>query len=246
MIQISHNELVTLCTKAFIGLHKNCGEADVIANMVADLEMVGLDGIKHFIKALDFLADDLDSPVKVDTSSEQRLSVNLKGSSILCHLPSLLDYSLEKLADQQTVSLQISHCHNRWLAFGELIKLAQNGLSVKASWNNGPESIQLVYILGAGQSLPELYLTQQKADDQHSLSIEISRQSITHPLAGDMTQHITSSMQAERKRKAWKQGISVSRENWDTIKSVASTILVESNIVSLRGAGADHQLLVSE
>lgn len=246
MIQVSHNELVTLCTKAFIGLHKNCGEADVIANMVADLEMVDLDGIKHFIKALDFLADDLDSPVKVDTSSEQRLSANLKGSSILCHLPALLDFSLEKLANQPTVTLHISHCHNRWLAFGELIKLANNGLSVKASWNNGPQSIQLVYILEAGQSLPELYLTQKEAVDQHSLSIEISRQAITHPLAGDMTQHITSSMQAESKRKAWKQGISVSREDWDTIKSVASTILVESNAVSLRGAGADHELLASE
>ncbi|AQS39102.1 Protein of unknown function (DUF3726) [Shewanella psychrophila] len=246
MIQVSHNELVTLCTKAFISLHKNCGEADVIANMVADLEMVGLDGIKHFIKALDFLAGDLDSPVKVDILSEQILSADLKGCSILCHLPTLLDYSLDQLTDHQTVTLQISHCHNRWLAFGELIKLAKNGLSIKASWNNGPESIQLVYILDAGQSLPELYLTRQKADDQHSLSIEISRQSITHPLGGDMTHHITSSIQAESKRKAWKQGISVSREDWDTIKSVASTILVESNAVSLRGAGADHQLLISE
>ncbi|EKO3865360.1 DUF3726 domain-containing protein, partial [Vibrio harveyi] len=39
---VSHNELVAAVNKAFLGMRRHCGEADVIANMVADLQMVGL------------------------------------------------------------------------------------------------------------------------------------------------------------------------------------------------------------
>ena len=45
---VSHNELVAAVNKAFLGMRRTCGEADVIANMVADLQMVGLDGVRHF------------------------------------------------------------------------------------------------------------------------------------------------------------------------------------------------------
>lgn len=37
---VSHNELVAAVNKAFLGMRRHCGEADVIANMVADLQMV--------------------------------------------------------------------------------------------------------------------------------------------------------------------------------------------------------------
>ena len=39
---VSHNELVAVTNKAFLGMRRTCGEADVIANMVADLQMIGL------------------------------------------------------------------------------------------------------------------------------------------------------------------------------------------------------------
>ena len=33
---VSHNELVAAVNKAFLGMRRHCGEADVIANMVVN------------------------------------------------------------------------------------------------------------------------------------------------------------------------------------------------------------------
>ncbi len=115
MMQVSHNELVVLIGKAFTGLRRSCGEADMIANMVADLEMVGLNGVEHFVKALEFLQQERDCPVDVEASSPSLLTANLHGCSILCHLPTVLDFTLEKLIGKSSITLNIQHCHNRWL-----------------------------------------------------------------------------------------------------------------------------------
>lgn len=243
-IQVSHNELITLCAKAFIGLNKHCGEADIIAQMVADLEMVGLDGIKHFVNALQFIENDHDLPIRVDNTFEQGVKADLKNCSIICHLPNLLDFALEKLAQRQTVILQINHCHNRWLSFGELLKLSKKGLSVKACWNNGSTAQQVIYILDAHQCFPELYLFNQTENDKHSLTIEISKDTLSHPVSHNNMQHISSSRQADNKHNAWKLGMSVSQVDWAYIQSIASHILVESSEISHRGAGGDHQPLI--
>lgn len=239
-IQVSHNELTTLCAKAFMGLNKHCGEADIIAKMVADLEMVGLNGVKHFVNALQFIENDHDQPISIDRECQQGIKADLKDCSIICHLPGLLDYSLEKLADQTSITLTLTHCHNRWLAFGELLKLAKQDLSVKASWNNGSTAQHVIYILDAGQCLPELYLFDQKESDTHSLTIEISQHPLSHPAVHDNMQHISASHQADNQQNAWKQGISVSQEDWAYIHAIASHILVESNERSRMGAGGDH------
>ena len=57
-ICVSQTELKTLCSKAFNGLKLKAGEAEVIAKMVLELELVGLRGVDHFIEALEHLKDD--------------------------------------------------------------------------------------------------------------------------------------------------------------------------------------------
>ena len=54
-ISVSRTELATMCNNAFNGLKRDSGEADIISKMVVDLQMVGLDGVKHFAKALKYL-----------------------------------------------------------------------------------------------------------------------------------------------------------------------------------------------
>lgn len=239
MITVSHNELVVLCAKAFNGLQRTCGEADMIANMVADLEMVGLKGIERFVNALAFLQYESDSPIKVTHPSETQISTDLHGSSILCHLPGILDYSIEKLISQEQVSLHMEHCHNRWLAFGELIKLAGKGLSVQAQWSNGhgPKQKHVVYILNAGCILPELYISEKSTSDQHSLSIAISKKSIPLPNSAPETTHLSSAILQQAKQHAWQEGITVNSTDWKKIKQAAGAILVENSERSELGAG---------
>lgn len=246
MMQVSHNELVVLTGKAFAGMRRSCGEADMIANMVVDLEMVGLNGVDHFVKALDFLQQERDCPVDVEASSSSLLTANLHGCSILCHLPTLLDYTLEKLIHRKAITLNIQHCHNRWLAFGELVKLAAKGLSVKATWHNGHDPKHIVYVLNKGCINPELFVSAQPApqpEDLHSLKIEISTQVIALPAATEFDHHISSQRLAETQAQAWQQGIAVDKAHWQRIKQAAGAILVESSDTSRRGAGESEPSL---
>lgn len=238
MMQVSHNELVVLSAKAFDGLRRHCGESDMIANMVADLEMAGLNGVQHFVNALAFMKNENDGPVQVDAFTGSQLTANLHGCSILCHLPTLLDYTVEKLVDQPTITLHIEQCHNRWLAFGELVKLAGKGLSVKAQWYNGNDPKHVVYVLNAGCILPDIYLS--KADptmNKHSLTIEISKTPIPQPRLTAHHQHISSATLAAAKRHAWQHGVTVNKSDWLKIKQTAEGILVESSDASRLGAG---------
>ncbi|MCD9477777.1 DUF3726 domain-containing protein [Photobacterium phosphoreum] len=240
MINVSHNELITQCTKAFEGLQRQCGEADMIANMVVDLEMVGLNGVSHFVNALHFLALEQDEAVYVEPVINQQLTANLLGCSILCHLPNLLDFTIDNLANRSSIVLNITQCHHRWLAFSELIKLAGKGLSVKAQWLNSSDYKQVVYILNAGQLLPELYIANHKVTanelslimDLQSLSIEISKKTLTFPFIKEDYQHLSSFDLQAAKQHAWKHGISIAVEHWQIIKHAASALLVESNEIS--------------
>lgn len=236
-MNISHNELVVMCTKAFAGLHRYNGEADIIANMVVDLEMVGLHGVDHFINALALLAHEQDCPIKITTETAQQITVDLHGYSILCHLPILLDYAVEKLTYQSQIILNIEQCHSRWLAFSELIKLANIGLSVRAYWFNSLTSHHVIYILNAGQTLPELYLyppsqlpiTDAHIDPLHCLSIEINQQPVSLPAPSISVKHIASTTLLMAKKNTWQQGITITPMAWEIIRQFAGSILVESN-----------------
>ncbi|MCX4026365.1 DUF3726 domain-containing protein [Spartinivicinus marinus] len=236
-MQVSHNELVTLCEKAFSGLQRHCGEPNIIANMVVDLEMVGLNGIQHFVKALTFLQNDSDLPPQVDSSSPSQLVADLKGSSILGYLPILLDYAQEQLANKNSITLSIEHCHNRWLAFGVLINLANQGLSVKAAWSNGSHPQHVVYLITPSNQLPEIYIADVPTDCLHSLTIEISKSPIQPPQQKEYNQHITSDELNSAKQHAWANGIMVSESDWDKLKQHAKAILVATNEISQLGAG---------
>ncbi len=82
---VSHNELVAAVNKAFLGMRRHCGEADVIANMVADLQMVGLHGVRHFNNASLFLNLDSDCAVSITSNTDSHIEVELHNGSIACH-----------------------------------------------------------------------------------------------------------------------------------------------------------------
>lgn len=244
MILLSHNELVTLAAKAYRGLNRQCGEPDRIANMVADLEMVGLNGIKHFLKALEFLETDKDIPPELDSAVPDFVKANLHGCSILCHLPALLAYAMENLsgdkaATHDTLTLQVENCHNRWLAYGELTRLAEQGYSIKATWSNGSEPKHIVYILNSGQAQPDIYLCDQQMGDLNAMTIEVSKQPIN--LGGvalpDTMEKLAADELAQIKQASWQQGIEVYESDWHQLKKAAGAILVETSEISEKGAG---------
>ncbi|WP_346266806.1 DUF3726 domain-containing protein, partial [Vibrio parahaemolyticus] len=105
---VSNNELVAAVNKAFLGMRRHCGEADVIANMVADLQMVGLHGVRHFNNASLLLGLDSDCAVSVTNSTPSNIEVELHNGSVACHLPALLDFALEKMINRKSITITLT------------------------------------------------------------------------------------------------------------------------------------------
>ena len=174
---VSHNELVAAVNKAFLGMRRHCGEADVIANMVADLQMVGLNGVRHFNNASLFLNLDSDCAVTITGNTGSSIEIELHNGSVACHLPAVLDFALEKMINTKSVTITLKQCHNRWLAYSELARLSAKGIACRAQWVNGTSPKRTLYVLNRGHIAPEVFFSDQVEDhstDYHSMTIELS------------------------------------------------------------------------
>ena len=238
---VSHNELTGVVNKAFLGMRRTCGEADIIANMVAGLQMVGLNGIGHFNNAARFLTVEKDCPVDIFTTNDGSLVVDLHGCSLACHLPVVIDYAIEKMVGKKHLTIELKNCHNRWLAYNELVKLTAKGLACKAQWNNGSSPQNTLYILNQGCVAPELFLSDHldfAESALHDMTIQLSVKSFD--IAGysaGYTRHIKSSELNRALHDTWNDGILVDDVEWETLKKTATALLVENSEQSLKGAG---------
>ncbi|WP_250163316.1 DUF3726 domain-containing protein [Psychrobacter sp. WY6] len=147
---VSHNEIVTIVHKAFTGMHREVGEADVIATMVAELQMAGLDGIRHFNNASPYILTEHDTPIDIVYQEDGAIRLDLHGSSLACHLPTIIDYALEKMGDLAHFHIYLQNCHNRWLAYSELVELAAKGFACLAKWDNGSVPKHTLFTLNQG------------------------------------------------------------------------------------------------
>ncbi|MGF1749035.1 DUF3726 domain-containing protein [Vibrio cionasavignyae] len=238
---VSHNELVAAVNKAFLGMRRSCGEADVIANMVADLQMVGLHGVRHFNNASRYISHDQDCPADITLAQPQLISVDLHRCSLACHLPVIMDYAIEKMVGSKSMTIELNHCHNRWLAYSELVKLAAKGIACMARWTNGSSPKHTMYILNRGCVAPELFLSdalEAPESDSNSMVIELSTQDFNvKALSRGYSVHIDSNELSQAQQDAWHNGINVDSQEWGQLKQTATAILVENSEQSVKGAG---------
>ncbi|MFA0438916.1 hypothetical protein BCU70_09440 [Vibrio sp. 10N.286.49.C2] len=238
---VSHNELVAAVNKAFLGMRRSCGEADVIANMVADLQMVGLHGVRHFNNASAYIDHDQDCPADIMLTAQGLITADLHRCSVACHLPVIIDYAIEKMIGSKTMKIELTHCHNRWLAYSELVKLAAKGIACSAKWTNGSSPKHTMYILNRGCVAPELFLSDVLATDLldcHSMTIELSVQDFdVQALSDGYSVHIDANELSQAQHNAWHNGITVDDQEWLQLKQTATAILVENSEQSIKGAG---------
>ncbi|EEX31380.1 MULTISPECIES: DUF3726 domain-containing protein [Vibrio] len=238
---VSHNELVAAVNKAFLGARRLCGEADVIANMVADLQMAGLHGVRQFNNASRFLGLDSDCAVSISQRSDESLEVDLHNSSVACHLPAVLDFALEKMVQSKTITIELKQCHNRWLAYSELVKLAAKGIACRARWTNGTSPKNVLYVLNRGQIAPELYFSEESRgsiESEHSMTIELAVSDFDVSASSQgYNVYVDAKELVDAQQSSWREGIFVEDEEWELLKQTATVFLVENSERSRQGAG---------
>ncbi|WP_201540615.1 DUF3726 domain-containing protein [Psychrobacter sp. 1044] len=237
---VSHNEIVTIVHKAFTGMHREVGEADVIATMVAELQMAGLDGIRHFNNASPYILTEHDTPIDIVYQEDGAIRLDLHGSSLACHLPTIIDYALEKMGDLAHFHIYLQNCHNRWLAYSELVELAAKGFACLAKWDNGSVPKHTLFTLNQGFVYPDLYFFDQAQANYNTndMIIEIATQNFDIEQDIQHFNHkISTDELFETHQRAWKEGIYVDDEQWAILKKMAAAMLVENSETSSKGAG---------
>ncbi|WP_438012585.1 DUF3726 domain-containing protein [Psychrobacter raelei] len=256
---VSHNEIISLVQKAFLGTRNEYGEADLIANMVAELQMAGLEGIRQFNNASDFLFNEQEveldiinnqivDEVVLDENDEKSkssltLTFDFHGNSIAYHLPAVLDYALEHFADDKHhhIKIELKNCHNRWLAYGELVRLAVKGIACMARWDNGAEPRHTLFILNLGNIYPELYFFDEQVDEidgPQDMIIELADNDFVLERYGkNHVDYLSSEEILKRHQSSWDTGIKVNSVEWDILKETAKHMLVKNSEQSMRGAG---------
>ncbi|WP_201502856.1 DUF3726 domain-containing protein [Psychrobacter cibarius] len=237
---VSHNEIVTIVHKAFTGMHREVGEADVIATMVAELQMAGLDGIRHFNNASPYILTEHDTPIDIVHQQDGAIRLDLHGSSLACHLPTIIDYALEKMGDLAHFHIYLQNCHNRWLAYSELVGLAAKGFACLAKWDNGSVPKHTLFTLNQGFVYPDLYFFDQAQANYNTndMIIEIATQNFDIEQDIQHFNHkISTDELFETHQRAWKEGIYVDDEQWAILKKTAAAMLVENSETSSKSAG---------
>ncbi|GAF58777.1 hypothetical protein JCM18902_1594 [Psychrobacter sp. JCM 18902] len=221
-------------------MHREVGEADVIATMVAELQMAGLDGIRHFNNASPYILTEHDTPIDIVHQQDGAIRLDLHGSSLACHLPTIIDYALEKMGDLAHFHIYLQNCHNRWLAYSELVGLAAKGFACLAKWDNGSVPKHTLFTLNQGFVYPDLYFFDQAQANYNTndMIIEIATQNFD--IEQDI-QHFNRKISTdelfETHQRAWKEGIYVDDEQWAILKKTAAAMLVENSETSSKGAG---------
>ena len=233
-ISVSRTELAALCNNAFKGLNRAAGESDLISKMVVDLEMVGLNGVKHFATALKYLKKDTNLSLNI-SSKESCITVDLNNDTILGHIQILIAYALESMPKYEAITLEIKNCHNRWLVFSQALRIAKKGLNARFSWTNSSNNESISYCINANDELPTLCKSKGNNSDVRSLKIEISKNKI--PSNCNTSEIISSTTLKESFNKSVENGLVIDLEDWNDIKEVAKAILVESSEKSKNDAG---------
>ncbi|QKJ21642.1 DUF3726 domain-containing protein [Poseidonibacter lekithochrous] len=233
-ISVSRTELATMCNNAFNGLKRDSGEADLISKMVVDLEMVGLNGVKHFANALKYLKNS--NNLSLNISSEgSHITADLNNDTILGHIQILVAYALESVPNYETVTLEIKNCHNRWLVFSQALRIAKKGLNARFSWNNSSDNGKISYCINANDDLPTVCNSTTDSSDVRSLTIEISKNKIESTC--DSAEVISSQTLQKSFNNAVENGLVINLNDWNDLKEVAKAIYVASSETSRNDAG---------
>ncbi|HAR75754.1 MAG TPA: DUF3726 domain-containing protein, partial [Psychrobacter sp.] len=206
----------------------------------------GLNGILHFNNASPFILSERDVAIDIIYQGEGEVRLDLHGSSLVCHLPAVMDYVIEKMGSRDHFKVYLQNCHNRWLAYSELAKLAAKGIACLAKWDNGSAPKHTIFTLDKRFVYPDLYFFNE-AQANYNANANANANDMVIELSTtnfDIEQDIqyfdrklsTDELYATHQR-AWKEGIHVDDEQWAVLKKSATAILVENSEASSKGAG---------
>ena len=234
-MRVSLNEIYMLSKKGFCALNLPIGEADRIAHSVVCVEIAVGQGLRHFAQALNHIQ--IAPPdIQITHNTNSNLAVDMCGGTILLHLPTLMYTVRQKIHHTDCVTLQIYNAYNRWLAYGELQKIAELGYCVRATWGERCTGQNIQYIRNHTALYPDIYITTpDKMTD--CLYICIQKRPFDMPITENNITHIPACHIAHKYTTCVQRGVTVNLTDWNILNNIAKMGLVKNSTQSAQGAG---------
>lgn len=249
-MKVSFNELQGLSRKAFIGIGFDDGDASDAADMVAWMEIHGLDGIAALRKGLDFLLnEDKSQPPKLIYQDADLCVVDAQKKTVLGHASLAIELGYAKCRARGLSVTKIRHCHNRMLIVGYLSRIARRDMSVTAFWRNSHEPLtEIIVSFKSGESEPEIcmYSLPDTPDDTEPNDgitlVMVNHVNLLPDLKPDAPLNDlflqNREAMADWQERSLVDGIEVDPDLWERLKLLATNMLVEASDDSRQGAGA--------
>jgi LDH2 family malate/lactate/ureidoglycolate dehydrogenase len=242
-MRVSLNEIQVVCRKAFEGIGFAPGDCDDAAEMIAWLQLHGLDGIGTLNKALLFLETETDRPFNTCYEDAAQLTLDAHGQSVLRCAAQAVELGIGKALRTGSASVRIRHCHNRLLLLGYLARCTDQGLNYCVHWRDAQQ--QWLATFGAGQSSPSLQVhtsVQPDQSDEQSINVLISRHFQLLPAPNEQATapdlNLDWQLLADTATRQRSTGLEVNANVWAALKKLGERVLVESTEESRRrGAG---------
>lgn len=249
-MKVSFNELQGLCRKAFAGIGFAEGDAIDAADMVAWLEVHGLNGVAALSKGMTYLLheDPARSPTVLYEDADLTV-LDAHGQSVLGNASLAVELGYARARARGLSITRIRHCHNRVLMLGYLSRLARRGMNLTAFWRNAHNPlVEQVVCFKAGHPIPEMcvYTVEEppegtRANDDITL-IMANHVDLMPSLRSDYDlrdlHQLTETDLENRRQQALVEGMDVDDALWHNLKSLADRLLVEATEASRSGAGA--------
>ena len=249
-MKVSFNELQGMGRKAFIGIGFSEGDAIDAAEMVAWMEAHNLGGVAALKKGLDHLLQEgpAETPELIYQDSDFSV-LDAHSHSILGNASLAVELGYARARSQGLSVTKIRHCHNRVLVIGYLSRLARRGMNVTAFWRNAHDPlIEQVVGFKAGHPVPEICVySLEDSPDQTEKNDGITLIMANHVdlLPSLRSDYVLTNLMRQteedlehQRDQALVEGLEVDDELWNTLKSLASRLLVEATESSRSGAGA--------
>ena len=248
-MNVSLNELQSVCRKAFLGMGFAAGHADDAAAMVTWLQSHGLQGLSVLTENMACVtaATSRQRP-QIVFEDDGLAVVDGQNLSVLASGNLAMELAYTKASKQGFAVVRMQQCRQRQLIIGYLSRLAGRGINLTACWRHSQSPLlEQVVNFRAGSTVPSITVTTVS----EPVSVDATHDDLTVFMAKHVElmpettvrgqqalQHCHDEAELMSARQAaLQQGMTVSPEIWDQLKAYAALTLVEASEASRTGAG---------
>ena len=240
-MHISHNELYSLCHKAFEGLQVPFGLREDAAHQVTDLEMIAGCGLDFLSRMAEQPHLELPLPkITIHEESPCHIRLSSGGASALLAGPLLADLALVRAHKEGYCLIEAEDLYDPELLLIQVMRCAARGYAAGLWWNTGESCCQVKMTAGDDGPWASAEFGGQAVHRTGPIHFACTKSAKTlDDLMPDIEAFFTEpNVLLEARRQRFRHGLHMPDHLWSCLNGYAERVLVpESDESKERGAG---------